>query len=126
MVGCSFISKADTVDFCHVYYNHAKRWDFINYNGQYKIKIKSADVKMEDSIQIFYFDDTPCYGCGSKIFLENSNYRFFIPIKNDCFSIAITDLIQFKKKINLKELKVFYFENPKKEPALQIFIFDIE
>ncbi|MDI1232713.1 MAG: hypothetical protein PSX81_00370 [bacterium] len=126
MVGWSFITKADTLDFCHVYYNHLKRWDFINYNGQYKIEIKSVDVKMEDSIQIYYFDDTPCYGCKGEMKVLTETQQCVVNKTMEYYTYAVNDLLKLYIKNGRKELHIVYLESPGQTKAFQIFLIKFE
>lgn len=58
-----FISKADTIDFWHVYYNDSLIQKFNIHNDSEVIVIKVKMVQSVDSIRINYFRDAPCTDC---------------------------------------------------------------
>ena len=124
IAGCSLVTKADTIDYCHVHYNHVLRWDFGIGKGQYKIVIDKANVHSNDSIQIYHFDDTPCGVCAPVLVLKIGNSFKFISQRADCFSIAVNDLFKLTAGQNSNYIRVLYRETSNKNEALQIFMID--
>lgn len=126
MIGFCYATKADTIDYCHVHYNHVKRWDFGIYKGDYKITLHKNDIKKEDSIQIFYFEDRPCSACKNKLIWSVELSRlFFINEAHGCYTIALQDLISQMKLAGLNETKVYYSKASEENNALQIFTISI-
>ena len=125
MFGFCYVTKADTIDYCHVHYNHVLRWELCIYKGDYKITIDKAALLDNDSIQIYYHSDTPCNACNSKLLLQYENSHRFISKKNNCYSIAVKDLIKWGEN-NINEIPIFYQANANSKNALQIFILVIK
>ncbi len=121
MIGFCNLTKADTIDYCHVHYNHVLRWDFGIYKGDYKITIDKATLHYNDSIQIYYYTDAPCNACESAILVQYKNMQAFISKKNNCYSIALKDLFNLGGN-NMKEIPIFYQVSTNTKNAFQIFI----
>lgn len=119
-------TKADTIEYCHVYYNHTLRWDFGIHNSHYKITILKNDVHNNDSIQVYYFDDTPCGDCSPELVLQEGNRFKFIKEKAQCFSFAIKDLLSLAAEQNSNRVLVLYKESSTMKQAVQIFRFEFQ
>jgi hypothetical protein len=125
MIGFCNVTKADTIDYCHVHYNHELRWDLGIYKGDYKITIDKATLHENDSIQIYYYTDTPCNTCNSALLLQYENSHHLISKKNNYYSIAVKDLFKWGGN-NIKEIPIFYQANANSKNALQVFILVIK
>lgn len=122
----SLVTKADTIEYCHVYYNRALRWDFGIYNSHYKISVQINSVQNNDSIQVYYFDDTPCGNCLPELVLQKGNSFKFIAEKEQCFSFAVKDLLSFAAEQNSNNVLVLYRESATIKQAIQIFMIEFQ
>lgn len=100
-LGFSNPTKADTIDYWHVYYNNNKIKEYNLYsNGEIVIKIK--EVQKTDSITVLYFRDTPCSDCSNQVTVINEQY-FTVSIGKgkgtwNPIKISVFDLIQKAEK----------------------------
>ncbi len=110
---CSFQAKADTIDFCHVYYNNIKILD-INFFRPNDLVLKLDSFQSSDSITIRYFRDTPCFDCPTKLIVENEKHLPFFSIENvgtsSPFTFSLQQLIELRKEGYEHRFEVFYTE----------------
>jgi hypothetical protein len=107
----SFQAKADTIDFCHVYYNNIKILD-INFFHQNELVLKLDSIQSSDSISIRYFRDTPCFDCPQSLSIENEKHTiFFTKTRIGTFSpltFSVQQLVELQKQGYLQSFEVFY------------------
>jgi len=122
------LSKADTIDVWHVYYNQRLIQDFNAYSAN-EIVLKMDSIQPGDSITVRYFRDTPCYDCETflnvesakhMVFLTSSQKGTFTPI-----SISVDQLLQIKNERYKQPLSVFYFEGKLERRSDKILLFRI-
>jgi hypothetical protein len=110
---CSFRAKADTIDFCHVYYNNIKILD-INFYRPNDLVLKLDSIQSSDSITVRYFRDTPCFDCPTKLIVENEKHHPFFSIENvgtsSPFTFSLQQLIELRKKGYEQRFEIFYTE----------------
>jgi hypothetical protein len=107
----SFQAKADTIDFCHVYYNNIKILD-INFFQPNEHVLKLDSIQYNDSITIRYFRDTPCFDCLQTLTVENEKHAiFFTETSIGTFSpltFSVQQLVELQKQGYLQSFEVFY------------------
>ncbi|MEO6455540.1 MAG: hypothetical protein ABIN97_15780 [Ginsengibacter sp.] len=120
------ISKADTIDYWHVYYNTTMIGDFNDY-GENKIIIKRTELKAEDSIKVTFFSDTRSDDMPAilailnvtdskgktifNIFGSKPNISFVFPVKYFIrFSNGDHFIVTYNDAKNGKDFKVKLFE----------------
>ncbi len=122
------LSKADTIDVWHVYYNQRLIQDFNAYSAN-EIVLKMDSIQPGDSITLRYFRDTPCYDCEiflnvesakHMVFLTSSQRGTFTPI-----SISVDQLVKIKSERYKQLLSVFYFEGKLERRSDKILLFRI-
>lgn len=125
-IGFFHTTKADTIDYWHVYYNNIKIKEYNQYSKG-EIILKTKDIKKTDSLTIMYFRDTPCSDCETQVTVENKHhfvitkgegYGTFNPIK-----ISIFDLLL---KADRKYSYVFYQEEPETNQNQKLLLFKIK
>lgn len=123
-IGFLNISKADTVDYCHVYYNKVKVLECIP-NSSVVITIKKKDIKESDSLIIKYFSDTPCFDCIPELEIENdSNKSIFTSKGRGTGSIKVS-LIAILKMGDTNTFSVYYYKRNDKNIDNSIALFRI-
>lgn len=95
--GINLTAKADTVDYCRVFYNKKEIREYPLYSkGEILLKVK--DIKENDSLTILYFRDTPCSECETNVIVENKQHFIitqgkgqgtFNPIKISVFDLLV-------------------------------------
>jgi hypothetical protein len=122
----SFISKADTIDVWHVYYNKIKIKEYTDYNKG-KIQIKAKQFKNGDKIIVRHFDDTPCQDCEIFLFIEDGKRKIESKAKGEGkpLSILVKDLIELNKK-KKTVFKVYYSGSYLGEVNPKKMLFEIE
>lgn len=110
---CTFQAKADTIDFCQVYYNNIKILD-INFFRSNELVLKMDSIQSSDSITIRYFRDTPCFDCPTKLIIENEKHLPFFSIENvgtsSPFTFSVQQLVELREKVYEHHFEVFYTE----------------
>jgi hypothetical protein len=130
IVAMTQTTKADTIDFWHVYYNKIKIKEFNEYNIQDFI-IKIDKIKRGDSITVKYFKDTHCFDCDTHLTIEDGKHHPVITLKGkgggegNPLSFALKDLLEFRKKNGCNSLEIFYGENANYKRPVPKFIFRI-
>ncbi len=128
-LGLLNITKADTIDFWHVYYNKTKIKEYNQYS-KVEIILKIKDIQKTDSLTIRYFRDTPCSDCETQVAIENGKHFVitksigkgtFNPIK-----ISVFDLLQYHLKYNKDVYEVFYHEGQIISRTQRALIFKIK
>ncbi len=128
-IGFSYIVKADTTDYFHIYFNdeRIKMADeahpaALTYNGQ--------KIKVTDSITIKPSKNVPCYSCKTFLYVENGKDVLvqkalgkgtFNPI-----TFSLKDLVRDGQKPI--DYRIFYSEekaNAKGEETLKVLVFTI-
>ena len=122
----SFISKADTIDVWHVYYNKMKIKEYNEYNKG-KIKIKAKQYKNGDKIVVKHFDDTPCQDCEIFLFIENGKKKIETKAKGEgnALSVSVKDLIELNKQ-KKTVFKVYYSGTSSGKQTPKKLLFEIE
>jgi len=122
----SFISKADTIDVWHVYYNKIKIKEYNDYNKG-KIQIKAKQYKNGDKIIVRHFDDTPCQDCEIFLFIEDGKKKIESKAKGEGkpLSIPVKDLIELNKQ-KKTVFKVYYSGGYLGEKTPKKLLFEIE
>ena len=122
----SFISKADTIDVWHVYYNKLKIKEYNEYNKG-KIQIKAKQYKNGDKIIVRHFDDTPCQDCEIFLFIENGKKEIETKSKGEgnALSVSVKDLIELNKQ-KKTVFKVYYSGTSSGKRTPKKMLFEIE
>ena len=126
---CIFDStKADTIDYWHVYYNNSFVREYNQHlKGELSLQIK--DIKVTDSFTIKYFRDTHCNDCEVNVSIESRNkivvskgqsIGVFTPIK-----VSVFDVLQHERESNEKMYQVYYYENGDNADKKKVLIFRI-
>jgi len=122
-------TKADTIDYWHVYYNKIKIKEF-NQNSKGEIVLKIKDIKKTDTLTVRYFRDTPCSDCETQVSIEN--VRNFVITKGkglgtfNPIKISIYDLLKYHLKADKEVYKVFYHEGQITSRTHRVLIFKIK
>lgn len=107
----SFQTKADTIPYCHVYYNNVKiiETDFFNPD---ELVLKIDSIHISDSITIRYFRDTPCFDCPTKLTIENEKHGIlFTTTGKGTYSpltFSVQELVRMQKQGYLQSFEVFF------------------
>ena len=109
----SFQVKADTIDYCHVYYNSIKILD-INFFQSNELVLKLDSIKSSDSITIRYFRDTPCFDCPTKLIIENEKHHSFFSSENvgtsSPLTFSVQQLVELHKQGYEQRFELYYTE----------------
>ena len=109
----SFQAKADTIAFCHVYYNSIKILD-INFFQPNELVLKLDSIQSSDSITIRYFTDTPCFDCPTKLIIENEKHLPFFSSENvgtsSPLTFSVQQLVELREKGYEQRFELFYTE----------------
>ncbi len=110
---CS-ISKADTIDIIHIYYNNIK----IKECGIFckdAIVLKLDSIKDNDSITVRYFRDTPCTNCDTYLTIDDEASKLIIQIKGkgiwNPLTFRLNDIKSWSKFHGIKLFNVYYMDN---------------
>ena len=129
VLGLSQMTKADTIDFWHVYYNKAKIREFNQYSTR-EIILKLNKIKSGDSITVRYFRDTPCSYCSTYLTVESGKHHVILTSKGkgtyNPISFSLKDLIAYRMSSGKNYFDIFYFERENKSLSNKIFIFRIK
>ncbi|MGG9961265.1 hypothetical protein [Ferruginibacter sp. SUN106] len=121
-------TKADTIDFWHVYYNKTKIKEF-NQFGTNEIIIKLNSIKAGDSLTVRYFRDTPCPDCPSLLTVEDEQHRVFVSSKGmgtfNPVSFSLDALVELKKQGYNQPFEVFYTDGVVKGRSEKKLIFRV-
>ncbi|GAB2833678.1 hypothetical protein [Ferruginibacter profundus] len=121
-------TKADTIDFWHIYYNQTKI-RACNQFGTYQIVLKLNSIKSGDSITVRYFRDTPCSDCPSLLTVEDEKHRVFASSKGmgtfNPVSFSLDALVELKKQGYNEPFEVFYTDGVVKGRSDKKLIFRI-
>jgi hypothetical protein len=116
LTGMAQTTKADTIDYWHVYYNKVKIAAFNEYNI-HDITIKMDKVKSHDSITVKYFNDTPCSDCNTHLTVEDEKHHTIVACKGkgvgNPISFALKDLLAYKQRSGCNSFEIFYPDVPK-------------
>jgi len=108
---CTFQAKADTINFCQVYYNNIKILD-MNFFRSNELVLKLDSIQASDSITIRYFRDTPCFDCPTKLTIENEKHGIFSTITGNGTSSPLTfsvqELVRIQKQGYKQSFEVFF------------------
>ena len=122
------LSKADTIDVWHVYYNQRLIQDFNAYSAN-KIVLKMDSIQPGDSITVRYFRDTPCYDCATFLAIENEKHYVFFEHSNrgtgTPISISVDQLLAIRNKGYIRPFLVFYHEGKLERRSDKILLFRI-
>jgi hypothetical protein len=106
-------TKADTIDFWHVYYNNIKIGEY-NQFGKNKIVLKLDSLKNGDSITVKYFKDTRCYKCKTYLTIEDEKHQNILTSvgegSSNPVSFYLNKLIELRKQGYKQDFKIFYLE----------------
>jgi len=109
----SFQAKADTIEYCHLYYNSIKILD-INFFQPNELVLKLDSIQSSDSITIRYFRDTPCFDCPTKLTIENEKHGILFTTTSNGTSSPLTFSVQELIDIYIKgyeqRFELFYTE----------------
>jgi len=125
------ITKADTIDYWHVYYNKTKIEELNAYNVR-DIIIKTDKVKSGDSIAVRYFRDTPGSDCITNLVIDDDKHHTVIARKGkgtgNPIAFALNDLVEFRKKNGGNYFEIYYFDNAisSNQPRRQLFRIKLE
>ncbi|WP_109439044.1 MULTISPECIES: hypothetical protein [Aquimarina] len=117
----------DTISFWKVYNGGKliKEGDIFSKNS--KIILKKGKIRAIDTLNVKYFDDTPCHDCNGSLTIKTKNEMEIKKIENlksnYDFDIKTTDVqvLAFKNKSSI--LKFYYREDDSQN---EILLFEIE
>ena len=90
--------SCDTISFCHVFLNNQLIQQF-NAGMEYPtVELNLGKIKASDSLQIFYFRDTPCNDCKKVLLITDAREKALLLKQDD-------DWTDYRISIPLKELK---------------------
>jgi hypothetical protein len=118
--GLFLTTKADTLDYCRVFYNKSEKIaDFVlAYGGQLTIDIKLKSINKTDSITVDYFRDTPCSDCQTFLIIEDEKgNRILVDSKKGTFSghtFSAKSLVDSKDQ--KKVFHIYYTEGTATKP----------
>lgn len=129
ITGMAQTTKADTIDYWHVYYNKSKLAAFNEYNI-HSITIKMDKVKSGDSITVNYYRDTPGSDNITQLAIEDGKHHTVLVSKGkgvgNPLSFALKDLLAFKKTTGCNSFGIFYSDNAIDLKPVSKFIFRIK
>jgi hypothetical protein len=109
------LTKADTTDFWHVYYNKKEIREYGQFGIPQTIILKIDSIHSGDSITVKYFHDGLCFDCQTFLVVEDKYHKFvlmsggkgtFNPV-----SFALKDLLVFKNDNHESTFDVYYSED---------------
>ena len=122
------LSKADTIDVWHVFYNQRLIQDFNAYSAN-EIVLKMDSIQPGDSITVRYFRDTPCYDCATFLAIENEKHYVFFEHSSrgtgTPISISVDQLLAIRNKGYIRPFLVFYHEGKLERRSDKILLFRI-
>ncbi|MBO9202435.1 MULTISPECIES: hypothetical protein [Niastella] len=114
LTGISQTTRADTIDYWHVYYNKIKIKECNDYNIR-DIIIKTDKVKSGDVITVYYFRDTPGSEAITNLSIEDGKHHVVFASKGkgtgNPISFSLKDLLAYKQKSGGNDFEIFYFYN---------------
>jgi len=110
-----FVVRADTINFCHVYYNDIKICEFTNYGQAIVIPVKANNIKDKDSITVRYFRDTPCRDCGAIVTVADTTRNLTITTGKGQgtfgpVSFSLKKLLNYQQETGVNYFAVSYSE----------------
>ena len=125
-IGFFSTTKADTIDYWHVYYNQTIIKKFNQFSkGEITLKIK--DIKKTDSLTVKYFRNTPCGTCETRVEIEDSHQSVittgqgigtFNPIKISLFDLLV--------KADRNPIIVYYYERQNTGITIKVELFSVK
>lgn len=107
----SFQAKADTIPFCHIYYNNVKIIE-TNFFDPNELVLKIDSIHVSDSITIRYFRDMPCFDCPTKLTIENEKHGILFTTTGNGTSSPLTfsvqELVRIQKQGYNQSFEVFF------------------
>jgi len=108
-----FSSKADTIDYWHVYYN-AKKIKELTYYTDNVITIKSATIKATDSISVFFYRDTHCGDCEINLIVDDIEDAQVVKSTGmgigNALRFPLTELVSYQQRTGKSQFQVSYFD----------------
>ncbi len=115
VVGFIKQTKADTIDFWHVYYNNVEIKDYTDYGSISILTLKLDSIKLTDRITVKFFNDRPCFDCKSFLAIEGLKKKKIILAKGrgtgNPVTFTIKRLLSYKKRFRKNSFGIFYFES---------------
>ena len=130
--GITQTTKADTIDYWHVYYNNIKIKEFNGHNEVHEITIKIDKIKNGDSISVNYYRDTHCSDCITHLTIEDGKHHTISTHQGkgagegNPLSFALKDLLEFRKKDGGSYFEIFYYDNAFSGPPTPGLLFRIK
>ncbi len=128
--GASVTLKADTIDYCHVYFNHVKKWEF-NLSQRKDIQLKISQLKSSDTMVVFYFNDKPCHDCSTTFYLADKQGHELMKNSSNInsdggFRIAMSDLLKLGDTAGLKNFAIYIQAESKLSNKILLFSVSIQ
>ena len=118
---------ADTISYWKVYNGGQLLKEINGFSKDLKIILTKGKIRAIDTLNVKYFDDTPCYNCSSSLTIKTVDNKKIRTINNSKsnydFDIKTTDLQILAQKNNSSTLRFFYKEDDSNQSVL---LFEIE
>jgi len=130
IIGQIQFAKADTCDFCHVYFN-GKIIDSFNVHnfGVGQITLKLSDLFENDSMTVMFWGDSRYGGNNTYLFVEGEKIDLVSKGigsgTDNPISISMKDILKAHKKSRYNTFKVYFKEESEKRPD-RIYLFKIK
>ena len=120
---------ADTIDYCHIYYNKIKIKEINETQKDQVISLNSKEIKKADIITIRYFYDTPSDDCLTQVIINDKKQNIIVSGKSKGSSnpIDVTVFPLFQKYLQTGEgtYDVFYIDKNEQKNEFKKLIFKI-
>ena len=117
-------SKADTIDYWHVYLNNKIIREFNQYSKDLTIKLKLSEAKPYDSIRVNYFRDTPCSDCDHFLAIKISDASQDTIVKGrgtfNPLSFSVKTFLDYSTQNHKPSFWIVYCEGKHKFPVFEI------
>jgi archaellum component FlaF (FlaF/FlaG flagellin family) len=123
------ILYADTISYCHIYYNKIKIRETNETEKAEVITLNHTRIKKADRIIIKYFYDTPSSDCQTQVIIKNKKQNIISSGKNkgtfNPIDVPVFPLLQNYLRTGEVAYDVYYFDKDKHRNEIKELIFKI-
>ena len=123
------VSKADTIDFWHIYYNNVEIKEGNEYS-KFVLKLNIDKIKNTDSLSFRYYHDSPCFDCATNLIVEDKHQQLIIKARGEGnfnpITFKLKYLIEYFNLHGETDFKVYYYREIKNHKIYKIPVFSIK